>query len=178
MNQSAPSKRLAIAPYGCAKRRTVPEASAAVSCGSRIVPAAIRPWSIAACVADGGTSTKWTVLESPPLASIHARVPIVSIVTSEVTATVLPSRSAPVRTGEFAATINPDSSELAPAVAAGAMATNGMPRTCAVMSCSRFVLPISSEPPITAAAIAAPPPLRVVTCTSSPARSNSPACFA
>jgi hypothetical protein len=77
---------------------------AALSCGSWISAKSTRRSATASAAAEPGTSTHFTVLESPPLRSIQLIIASELISVKPGETPVLPLQSAPVRIGESVAT--------------------------------------------------------------------------
>ncbi len=96
---------------------------------------------------------------------------------SEMPETTLPSRSLTVRIGPFAATTTPEVGCVLSATVAGAMAANGRPRAIAVANERTLEAPTCNDPPVIAAATAAPP-LSTSISTSKPFFAKIPASLA
>ena len=140
MNHTETTKRLPTASNTFAKRRRSPSGRLRIcSLAASIEAASTRPARTAAGISGNGISANFTLRESPPFASIHARTATSEMLLSALTATVFPLRSFAPRSGELLRTVR------IPAVTtcmvcrfAGATIVIGNPRSCATASETTF----------------------------------------
>lgn len=118
-----------------------------------------------------------TVRESPPVASIHARVDISSKSWSDGVGIVVPLRSLPEAMFDSLRTTMPSLGSSATNSSAGATSSTGTPWLRALISGNKLPRATSSEPPISAA-IAVEPEVNLTMSTFSPARVKMPLAWA